>query len=249
MNDEFRAILDGLIDLRGQIRQGLAGGAERLWRGADVVIAEEPPEPSGGGFFPEPRAVVTPYAHQLSGLFESLRDLFSPVLDGNTKIEFYGRLANAANRFIAAHGNDDLRGLLEAVVEEAARILDEMSNGTFGYLSIAPGGLIWDDIVNAAADRLQLDHPGLVVGEDARRVLLDRVDQHREAVDAELREGRATPESLRHAAYQQLLESMPPALDLTAILSDRVVGGRSRTIRGQDVEASMRRACWYIPWC
>jgi hypothetical protein len=47
-----------------------------------------------------PRIVVTPYALELSWLFESLRDAFyaDNLLDGQSRIEFFGRRANAVDR-------------------------------------------------------------------------------------------------------------------------------------------------------
>jgi hypothetical protein len=67
------------------------------WGGADVVIRSHKPEPrSENSWYPEPRWVVTPNAKPLSKLFYNLRDAFYGMLDGCSKIEFYGRMAEAA---------------------------------------------------------------------------------------------------------------------------------------------------------
>ncbi len=124
------------------------------WGGADVVITSRQPETPGGGFYPEPRYVVTPNAQQLSWLFNQLRDVFSDLYDGTTKIEFFGRLANAALRYQSKReGNESQRDLLYAVLHEAFAMLDEMEEGTFQYLSVAVGNTIADDFIERAESR------------------------------------------------------------------------------------------------
>lgn len=126
----------------------------REWGGADVVITSRQPKRRGGSFYSEPRFVVTPNAQQLSWLFYQLRDIFSDTYDGNTKIEFFGRLANAALRYQEKHrGNEDQRSLLFAVLHESFAMLDEMEEGTFQYLSVAVGNTIADDLIERAESR------------------------------------------------------------------------------------------------
>jgi len=124
------------------------------WGGADVVITARPPETQSGGFYPEPRFVITPNAIQLSWLFYQLRDIFLGLYDGTTKIEFFGRLANAALRYQnKCKGSENQRDLLFAVLHEAFAMLDEMEEGTFQYLPIAPGNVIADDYIERAESR------------------------------------------------------------------------------------------------
>ncbi len=121
------------------------------WAGADVVITSEPPQIEPGGFYPNPRFVVTPHAAQLSWLFFQLRDAFRSLYDGNSKIELFGRLANAALRYqVKSQGLEDQRELCFAVLHEAYAILEEMEEGTFEYLSVAFGGMIADDFIEQA---------------------------------------------------------------------------------------------------
>lgn len=127
--------------------------AARQWGGADVVVTLPPgPEPVTGGFYPEPRYVVTQHAFELSWLFESLRDAFyaEDRLDGCTKIEFFGRLANAANRCIRREPGVSASMLCAAVLHEGFAILDEMEEGTFEFLPVAVGNEIADDYVDDA---------------------------------------------------------------------------------------------------
>ncbi len=127
--------------------------ASHKWDGADVVIMVPPaPEPSSGGFYPEPRYVATDHALELSWLFENLRDAFyaESRLDGCTKIEFFGRLANAANRCLRREPSVSAGVLCAAVLHEAFAILDELEEGTFEYLPVAVGGEIADDYIDDA---------------------------------------------------------------------------------------------------
>ncbi len=76
------------------------------------------------------------------------------MYDGTTKIEFFGRLANAALRYQdKCGGNEKQRDLLFAVLHEAFAMLDEMEEGTFQYLAIAIGNTIADDLIERAESR------------------------------------------------------------------------------------------------
>jgi hypothetical protein len=126
--------------------------AEHTWGGADVIIKKLPPKPpTQESFRSEPRYVVTPCALELSWLFELLRDAFYAEnrVDGCSKIEFFGRLANAASRCIAQGHAEDAATLCRAVLHEAFAIYEEMESGRFGSLGVAVAGEILDD---SAAD-------------------------------------------------------------------------------------------------
>jgi len=139
------------------------------WGGADVVITSQKPESKGDGFYPEPRYVVTVHAPQLSWLFVQLRNVFSVLLDGTTKIEFYGRLASAALRYqIKNKGNENQKDLLFAVLHEAFAMLDEMEEGKFEYLLIAGGNTIADDFIERAESR------GFVGVEETKKFFAER---------------------------------------------------------------------------
>lgn len=151
MRENLKSVAFKIDGLNLQIASGDIQKAEQEWGGADVAIIPAVPERRPGGFYPEPRYVVTPFALELSWLFEKLRDAFGNALDGMNKIEFYGRLANAANRYLKhAPAQNDPKGLLDAVLREAAAMHDEMEEGRFVVLPIAEGNTIWDDIVEEA---------------------------------------------------------------------------------------------------
>ncbi|MCI0564353.1 MAG: hypothetical protein MN733_38260 [Nitrososphaera sp.] len=124
------------------------------WSGADVIVTSNQPRAKGGGFYPDPRYVVAPNAKQLSWLFVQLRDIFSGLYDSASKVEFFGRLANAALRYQSkCKGTENSHDLLFAVLHEAYAMFDEMEEGKFEYLLLAPGNAIADDFIERAESR------------------------------------------------------------------------------------------------
>jgi hypothetical protein len=145
--------IDALRQIEAQLANEPLPKAQQAWGGADVVISTRPSPACGAeGFYPEPRRVVTAYAPELSWMFEALRDAFyaEDRLDGQTKIEFFGRLANAANRCLTRSADADARDLCAAVLHEAFAIFDEMEEGSFRSLPLTVGNEIADDYVDEA---------------------------------------------------------------------------------------------------
>ncbi len=140
----------------------------RNWGGADVIITNEPPAPRNPeSFYPDARYVVTDHSHELSWLFMQLRDIFAGFLDGQNKVEFYGRLANMANRHLAKNNNPTAKSICLAVLHEAYAIAEEIEEvGFLDSLAIAFGGEILDDFVDVT------DREIPVSGEEARNALL-----------------------------------------------------------------------------
>ncbi len=162
---EKKAALDALLKkMRGEPIP-----TAKEWSGADVTITSRQPEIQSGGFYPEPRYVVTPNAKQLSWLFYQLRDIFTGLYDGTTKIEFFGRLANAALRYQGkCKGEEKQYDLLFAVLHEAFAMLDEMEEGTFQYLPVAVGNTIADDFIEETERR------GFLSVEETKRFFAER---------------------------------------------------------------------------
>jgi hypothetical protein len=138
-----------------RIESLLPGGSlprARAWGGADVVISKTPDQNPGSGWYPDPRYVVTRHVRELSWLFENLWAAFRAEnrLDGQSKIEFFGRLANAANRCLARTPEVSAQELCAAVLHEAFAIYEEMENGTFESLAMAVDNEILDDYVDNA---------------------------------------------------------------------------------------------------
>ena len=124
--------------------------ADKEWGGADVVISSNPPKRKEESFYPDPRYVVTKHALELSWLFERLRDAFYAEnrLDSCSKIEFFGRLANAANKTLRGSTNLTAHQLCTDVLNEAFVIYKETEEGTFKYPPLAVGNEIADDFVD-----------------------------------------------------------------------------------------------------
>jgi hypothetical protein len=127
---------------------GPGPGRAQPWGGADVIITSEAPiADTAPSFYPELRPVVTSHAEELSWLFVELRDTFIDFLDAQNKIEFFGRLANAANRHLSRHsGTVSAASLCLAVLHEAYVIAEEVERtGVIDALPMAAGGTIGDD--------------------------------------------------------------------------------------------------------
>ena len=121
------------------------------WSGAGVCITgKQPTNTTDKGFYPDPRYTVTQHYQELSWVFECLRDIFNAekLLNSCSKFEFYGRLGNCANKFLAANPHTDAAQLSLAVLCEAEIIRQEILENRFEYLAAAPGNMIADDIKN-----------------------------------------------------------------------------------------------------
>ena len=144
--------IESLREAVSLLRQGSIPSSGNLWGGAGVRILVHPPKPKEGQQWrSQPRDVITPRARELSWLFERLRDAFYSEgrVDGCSKLEFFGRLANAADRCVSQGHGEDANLLCLAVLHEAFAIYEEMEAGRFECLAIAPAGEIADD---SAAD-------------------------------------------------------------------------------------------------
>jgi hypothetical protein len=145
--------IDELHRLETELSKAKLPREMKEWGGADVVISRRhPPKMTQQGFYPEPRYVVTDYALELSWLFVALRDAFyaEERLDGCSKIEFFGRLANAANRYLTRTPNPTAHHLCAAVLHEGFAIYDEMEEKAFQCFPLAFGNEIVDDYVDEA---------------------------------------------------------------------------------------------------
>ena len=155
LRKKLAEVEERLLELARVIATGTKPQSLHPWQGANVIITNTPmqpapPEPASGGA----RVVVTMFHLELSWLFESLRDAFFANIDHASKIEFYGRLANAANRLLQLLGeNVDVRMLSLAVLHEAFAMLKEMGEDKFEYLMIAVGKTIADDFMERTPER------------------------------------------------------------------------------------------------
>lgn len=127
---------------------------DKEWDGANVVITSRQDNRASSSFYSQLRYVVTADAKELSWLFYQLRDIFSGLYDSTSKLEFFGRLANAALRYQRLSKDDEnQRDLLLVVLHEAFAILDEMEEDTFEYFLVSPGYEIVDDFIEQSERR------------------------------------------------------------------------------------------------
>ena len=152
------------------------GKAKYLWGGADVVVVKEQPKTNPNGFYPDPFFVVSAkFSLEISWMFEQLRDAFyaEKLLDGCSKIEFFGRLARAANRGILKNEEDCCVICME-ILNEAQQIYGEITSNTFEVLPIGTGNIIADDLKKAYTDSFEtirnMYSDGLVIGRDTKPI-------------------------------------------------------------------------------
>ena len=119
------------------------------WAGAGTVICEQLPTP----FREHYTYVVSPYVVELSWLLDSLQIACRDFVDFRNKDAFYGRLADAANRYLMQRllNQVNAKDLCFAVVREAMRLVDEAARGELSpvrnevqikrtWIQLHPGG-------------------------------------------------------------------------------------------------------------
>ena len=94
----MKNVMVALERLAIQITSGEIGTAKH-WGGADIAIVANRPSETASSFYPDPRHVVTSPVKGLSWLFVKLKTLFIPYYTFQSKIDFFGRLVNAALRY------------------------------------------------------------------------------------------------------------------------------------------------------
>ncbi|MGL3710910.1 hypothetical protein ACSYAY_08615 [Leptospirillum ferriphilum] len=137
--------------MRSLARQILSGEIpvnRRLWSGAGVaVVYRRPHRPSKLlDWYPDPRFLVTPYAPQVSWIFEELWKGFRKILDSDSKAKFYERLADAA---LSCSGRTEGKGdrdsprsqqeLLLAILVEAVLFGRDQKKGSDGFPPASSG--------------------------------------------------------------------------------------------------------------
>ena len=142
------AIVEDLEKLQHEIAAEPLPRSKDLWTGAGVAIrrpSDSPPP--GDGFRPPPRLVVSDHALELSWVFDRLGRAFfaAGLIDGNSKVEFFGRLANAAGRSLDMTPGSSAKDLCGALLFEARMMAAEIERGIFQVLPVARNGEIADD--------------------------------------------------------------------------------------------------------
>jgi hypothetical protein len=122
--------------------------ASRYWSGADVLIASAPqPDHLRKSFYPRGREVLTEHALEVSYFFDVLRGPFyeEALIDHFSKIEFFGRLAAAAEACLLEQPDATTHLVCAAVLREAYAMAKQMDEGEFASLIVAEGNQIGDN--------------------------------------------------------------------------------------------------------
>ena len=103
--------------------------ASRLWSEADVVIASAPqPDDLRRSSNPKDREVLTEHALEVTYFLEVLRDRFceEAPMDHCSKIEFFGRLAAAADACLLEQADATAHLVCAAILREAYAVAQQM---------------------------------------------------------------------------------------------------------------------------
>jgi hypothetical protein len=141
--------LDGLAHL---LANPVLPKASHHWSGADVVIASaRQSDHLLRSFYPRDREVLTEHALEVSYFFEVLRNPFyeRTLLDHCSQIEFFGRLATAADACLLEQPGATAHLVCAAVLREAYAIAKQIDEGEFDFSIVAEGNEIADDLTSA----------------------------------------------------------------------------------------------------
>ena len=123
--------------------------ASRDWSGADVLIASAPQaDHLRSSFYPTDRQVLTEYALEVSYFFEVLRDHFyeEELIDHCSKIEFFGRLATAAEGCLLEQPDATAHLVCAAVVREAYAMAKQIDEDKFDFVIVSEKNQLADDL-------------------------------------------------------------------------------------------------------
>ena len=123
--------------------------ASRYWSGVDVVVVSAPQaDHLRSSFYPRHREVLTEHALEVSYFFEVLRNHFyeEPLIDHCSTIEFFGRLATAADACLLEQAGATAHLVCAAVLREAYSMAKQMHEGEFAFLIVSERNQIADDL-------------------------------------------------------------------------------------------------------
>ena len=115
--------------------------------GANVLIASAPqPDYLRKAFYPRVREVLTEHALEISYFFEVLRDPFyeEAFINQCSKIEFFGRLATAAEACLLEQPDATAHLVCASVLRVAYAMAKEIDKGQFHFLIVAEGNQTGD---------------------------------------------------------------------------------------------------------
>lgn len=130
MYGERELVTAGLKTLRAEVLAGMIKVLP-VWVEHDVVITSKRPLVADPfGFRPTNRYVITEYPWELSWLFTRIAEAFGPAVGIRSQYVFFGRLADAANRYLHANPGpqSDCKELLLKVLDEADGLASEIED-------------------------------------------------------------------------------------------------------------------------
>ncbi len=122
--------------------------ASRHWSEADVVISSAPqPEHLTRSLYPRDRETLTEHALEVSYFLEVLRDRFyqESLINHCSKIEFFGRLASAADACLLEQPDVTAHLVCAAVLREAYAMAKQIDKGEFNVLIVSKGDQIGEE--------------------------------------------------------------------------------------------------------
>jgi hypothetical protein len=132
-------------------RRAAEAWKERPWAGAGIVVCSALPHETDSA----DTYVVTPHVVELSWLIDTLKSVCSDFIDYRNKEAFYGRLADAANRYLSQRplAHHDPKDLCFAVVREAMRVVEDAGRGELsGVRNEVRIKQVWVQLHPGAAD-------------------------------------------------------------------------------------------------
>jgi|GEM_PF-851331 hypothetical protein len=126
--------------------------ASRHWSETDVVISSPPqPEHLRRSLYPRDREILTEHALEVSYFFEVLRDPFyeESLMNHCSKIEFFRRLASAADACLLEQPDATAHLVCAAVLREAYAMAKQIDKGEFDFLIVSEGNQIGDELALA----------------------------------------------------------------------------------------------------
>ena len=102
-------------------------------------------------FYPRDREVLTEHALEVSYFFEVLRDSFyeQALIDRCSKIEFFGRLATAADVCLVEQPDASAHLVCAAVLRAGYAVAKKIDECEFASSIVAEGNQIEDDLTSA----------------------------------------------------------------------------------------------------
>jgi len=159
-----------LLTIANQVWQNdwleLIPASSSWWGGAGVVVRDSELDNSPSGFYPPPRAFVSPYPDQMTWIFERAQHSTQGLPEvWAWKREYYGNLANAGNAFVTAEPDASAEQLALAVLLEALLFMSRLGSPEgVPVLPMALGNQVTDDFLDRQTSWLEVKATWTLMG-------------------------------------------------------------------------------------